>query len=159
MFTALARKQIAIMLACAIMGAIGGATFAVILLGHEVDRLTLDNVYLMDEVERMMNRIELLDTRGPMTNAYVEAIEITAEGVERARAHIEQTLKQLLAHLVGEEIERINVNTIHRTLERTLTVDQQQYSIQVRYIHVATALQAHVIVHSSTSSEQEQTDA
>lgn len=148
MFTTVSRRALSVCLALFALGVLGGASIAVILLGHEVERLTLDNVALMDEIERLSNRITLLDAYGPASGAYVESVEITARGIERARPAIEQALKGLLAHLVGEELDRVNAATIHSTLERTITVDQQEYSVQVRYVYVAPTLRAHVDVQA-----------
>lgn len=121
---------------------------AVVLLGHEVDRLTLDNVALLDEIERLASRITVLDTYGPTGGAYVEAIEITARGVERSRPAIEQALKSLLSHLVGEELSRVHAATIHQTLERTIMVDKQEYLVHVRHIYVTPTLRAYVDVQA-----------
>lgn len=148
MLTALSRRDIAAWIGFVILGAVGGAALAVILLGQEVDQLTLDNVHLMDQIERLSHRLDLLDSRGPSSGAYVEAIEITAQGVERARPAIEQALKGLLTHLVGEELDSINAGTIHKALERNIMLDRQEYLIQVKYVYVTPTLRAHVEVRS-----------
>lgn len=153
MLAAVSRREFAAWIAFALLGAVGGAVFAIVRLGHEVDRLTLDNIYLMDQIEYLTNRIHLLDTRGPTSAAYVEAIEISAQGVERARPGVEQALKDLLAHLVGEELERINAATIHRALERTITVDRHEYAVQVKYIYVAPTLRVQVQVHDASDPD------
>lgn len=153
MVSAVSRRAFLACCACFCLGALGGAVLAVVLLGQEVDRLTLDNVALLDEIERLANRISVLDTYGPAGGTHVESIEITARGVERARPAIEQALKSLLSHLVGEELSRVHAATIHSTLERTLTVDRQDYTVQVRHIYVTPTLRAYVDVKQAGESE------
>lgn len=144
MLAAWTRRDVARWLAWLALGALGGAAAAVVLLGHEVERLTLDNVHLMDQIERLQNRVTLLDTYGPASGLYVEAVEVTAHGAERARPALEQALKELLVHLVGEELERINAATVHAVLERRLTVQGQEYQVRVRYIYVTPTVRVHV---------------
>lgn len=146
MVRAFTRRDVTLWLALFALGAIFGSALAVVRLGNEVDRLTLDNVYLMDQIERLSNRITLLDTYGPASGAYVEAIEVTAHGIDRARPGLEQALKELLGHLVGEELERVNAATIHSTLERNITWERQEYAVTVRYVYITPTVRVHVDV-------------
>lgn len=153
MVSAVSRRTVAACMAMFILGVVGGSVVAVVLLGQEVDRVTADNVALMDQIERLSNRVTLLDTYGPASGAYVEAIEISARGVERARPAIEQALKELLTHLIGEELERVNAATIQTTLERNITIDRQAYSVEVRYVYVTPTLRALVDVEPQGEPE------
>lgn len=132
------------MLACGVLGVVAGAGIGILLLGHEVDRLSLDNALLMDDIEYLANRVALLDTRGPLSGPYVEAVEVNASGVERSRPSIEQELRAQLSHLIGEELDRVNAGTIHRALERTIVVDRQEYAISVEYIYITPTLRVYV---------------
>ena len=146
MIRAVSQRTLLACCACLALGILGGASGAVVLLGQEVDRLTLDVAALLDEIERLTSRITVLDAYGPTGGDHVETIEIIARGVERARPAIEQSLKSLLTHLFGEELNRVHAATVHQVLERTLTVDRQEYEVQVRYVYVTPTLRAYVDV-------------
>src|SRR5690606_30485789 len=113
--------------AALLTGAVAGGGAAVILMGNTVDQLVVDNALLMDEVETLAARLALFDARSAAGGPYVEAVEVSVTGVERARVALEQRVKALLAHLVGEEIDRVNAGTIHAAVERTFDLEDQTY--------------------------------
>ena len=129
-------------------GVVVGACLSVLLLSHETDRLTLENADLMDEIEYLTNRVALLADRGPGSHPYVEAVETIASGVnDRTRSSVEQNLKEVLRHLIGEEIHRVNPGTIHQAIEGTIRVERPGIRVKVDTIYVAPTVRVHVRVH------------
>lgn len=156
MFTAYTRRDITARLALVALGAVLGASMSVLLLSHETDRLTLENADLMDQIEYLTNRVALLSSRGPGAHPYVEAVEIIASGVnDRTRSAVEQNLKEVLRHLIGEEIHRVNPGTIHKAIEGPMQINGQDFDIEVTTIYVAPTLRVHVRVQSRGPSTTE----
>lgn len=107
----------------------------------------------MDQIEYLTNRVGLLSSRGPGSNPYVEAVEVVASGIgERTRSAVEQDLKEILRHLIGEEIHRVNPGTIHQAIEGNIRVDGQEYEVTVDTIYVAPTVRVYVKVQSRGSS-------
>src|SRR5690606_20470118 len=48
---------------------------------------------------------------------------------EHVRLHVEQTMRELLQPLVGEEIENLNPSLIEKALQRTVHVDKQDFVV------------------------------
>ncbi len=156
LFTAYTRRDIASRFALVALGAVLGASLSVMLLSHETDRLTLENADLMDQIEYLTNRVALLSNRGPGSHPYVEAVEIIASGVnDRTRSSVEQNLKEVLRHLIGEEIHRVNPGTIHQAIEGPIRIDGQEYAVEVDTIYVAPTVRVHVRVRSRGTSTSE----
>ncbi len=119
-------------LACAILGVLVGMSLATLRLGEHVDRLTLDNAVLMDEVERLSatlasrERTLTEQRRAPVHSVEVEVVNLTQEHV---RLHIEQQAHELLKHLVGEEIDALNASLVENALSRTVEIDMADYTM------------------------------
>lgn len=110
----------------------------------------------MDQIEYLTNRVALLADRGPGSHPYVEAVEIIASGVnDRTRSAVEQNLKEVLRHLIGEEIHRVNPGTIHQAIEGTIGVNSQEFEVKVDTIYVAPTVRVHVRVQSRGTSTSE----
>lgn len=120
-------------LAFLVAGCILGAAGATIRLGAGIDRLVLDNVKLIDEVERLTGELasrERMLTRGRLLP--VRSVEVQVENVatEHTRLHIEAEVHELLEHLVGEEVSEINPGLIEGTLRRSVRVDGQDFTVR-----------------------------
>lgn len=119
-------------LACTAIGILIGMSLATLRLGEHVDRLTLDNAVLMDEVERLSatlaSREQALteQSRAPVHSVEVEVVNLSEEHV---RLHIEQRAHALLRHLVGEEIDALNAALVENALSRTIEVDMADYTM------------------------------
>jgi len=147
LFTAYTRREIWSRFALVILGSVFGASIGVLFLSQETDRLTLENARLMDQIEYLTNRVALLGSRGPGAHPYIEAVEVVATGVgERTRSAAEQSLKEVLRHLVGEEIHRVNPGTVHQALQGPLTIDGQVFEVTVDTIYIALTVRVHVRV-------------
>lgn len=119
-------------LAFFLLGLIAGASLATWRLGRAVDRLTLENAMLMDEVERLAGELAAREQiltqqrRFPVRSVEVEVANL-AEG--HVRLHLEGEALELLNHLVGEEVDELNPALIEKALSRTLRVDKQEYTV------------------------------
>jgi len=119
-------------LAFLLLGAVGGAVTCAFRLGAKVDRLTLDNAILMDEVERLAGTLESRERallEHVRTPVHTVEVEITGVSGEHARLFIEQQAHDLLKHLVGQEVSGISAPLIERALARTVSVDKQDYTL------------------------------
>lgn len=119
-------------LALALLGLIAGVSFTALQLGRAVDRLTLDNAILMDEVERLAG--ELASREQTLTQRRllpVRSVEVQVENLPEGhvRLHLEGEAHQLLRHLVGEEVDDLNAALIEKALNRTIRVDKQDYTL------------------------------
>jgi hypothetical protein len=114
------------------LGAVIGASAATARLGREMDRLTLDNAILMDEVERLAGELASRDRALTASRSLpVHSVEVQIESPleEHVRLHVEQTMRDLLQPLVGEEIENLNPSLIEKALQRTVHVDKQDFVV------------------------------
>ncbi len=127
-------------LAWCIAGMIAGASFATLRLGREIDRLTLDNAVLMDEVERLAgelaSREQTLTERRRLPVRSVE-VEVANLPEGHVRLHLEGEAQKLLRHLVGEEVERLSPALIEEALRRTVRVDNQDFALSPTLIVLA----------------------
>lgn len=120
------------LVAALIAGVLIGATTTALRLGGNVERLTLDNAILIDEVERLAGMLEsreralALQRRAPVDAVEVEVANLSQEHV---RLHIEQRAHELLRHLVGEESDQLNASLIESALNRTVVVDKTEYTM------------------------------
>ena len=136
-------------LALFLAGAVAGSAATAARLGDKVDRLSLDNAILMDEVERLAGTLEsreraLTDrVRLPVRSVEVEVVGL---GEEHARLHVEQLAHDLLKDLVGEEVESINVAIVEKTLERAVTIDRRDYTLAPALIVVGPRVFVRVLV-------------
>lgn len=118
--------------ALCLAGLIAGTTAATLQLGRAVDRLTLDNAILMDEVERLAgelaSREQILTQRRQLP---VRSVEVQVENLPEGhvRLHLEGEAHELLRHLVGEEVDDMNATLIEKALNRTIRVDKQDYTV------------------------------
>lgn len=115
-----------------ILGVLVGAALATLHLGGRVDRLTLDNAILLDEVERLAGALASREhaltqqRRAPVQSV---RIEVTSPIHEHVRFHIEQRAHELLRPLVGEEVERLNPALIESALTRRVEVEGEAYTL------------------------------
>lgn len=126
-----------------LFGAVLGASLATVRLAHQLDRLTLDNALLMDEVERLAG--ELASRERALTasrRAPVRSVQVELETPlqEHVRLHIEEAVHDLLAHLVGDEIDSLNPALIEKALQRTLHVDKQDFALAPTLIVIGSTL-------------------
>ena len=147
--SAFARGRWARLIAMLIFGSIIGATGVTLRLGHEMDRINLDNAILMDEVERLAG--ELASRERALTASLrmpVRSVEIDIETPlqEHIRVHVEQQTHDLLQHLVGEEIDTLNPSLIEKALQRTLNVDKQDFIVTPTLIVLGSKLQVRLRV-------------
>lgn len=115
-----------------ILGILVGATLATLQLGGRVDRLTLDNAILLDEVERLAGALTSREhalTEQRRAPVHSVRIEVTSPIHEHARLHIEQRAHELLRHLVGEEVERLNAALIESALTRRIVLENEEYAV------------------------------
>lgn len=146
---AIARGRLARSFALLLLGAVIGASTVTSRLGREMDRITLDNAILMDEVERLAGELASRDRALSASRRMpVHSIEIEIESPlqEHVRIHVEQVAFDLLRHLVGEEIETLNPSLIEKALQRTLHVDKQDFVITPTLIVLAGKLQVRLKV-------------
>lgn len=136
-------------LALVLLGAVGGSAWSAAQLGAKVDRLSLDNAILMDEVERLSGALESRERalteriRSPVRSVEVEIVGLSEE---HARLHVEQQAHDLLKHLVGEEVESINVPLIEKALERVISVDKRDFTLTPTLIVVGTRVYVRLLV-------------
>ena len=135
------------------LGVTLGLSCGSLFLGQEVDRLTLDNAKLMDHMEYLTNRLEILDRRGALSSLYVESIEVVVHGIERDRPTVEQHLKQLLSHLLGQDLSTINAQSLHNIIERSIRIERQEYLVTVKYIYIMPTLSIYVIAEAGNIYE------
>lgn len=127
-------------LAFVLLGIVGGAALSAVQLGATVDRLTLDNAILLDEVERLAGTLESRErtlTEHIRTPVHSVEVEIVGLSQEHARLHVEQQAHDLLKHLVGEEVNSINATLIEKALDRAVTVDKQDYTLRPTLIVIS----------------------
>lgn len=115
------------------IGILLGATLAMLRIGKAMDRMTLDNAALIDEVERLSG--ELASRERALTAARgvpVRSIEIEIESTlpEHVRLHVESETRDLLQNLLGEEVDSLSPILIEKALERVIRVDKQELYIQ-----------------------------
>lgn len=147
--SAIARGRWARFIAMLALGFVIGATAVTLRLGHEMDRITLDNAILMDEVERLAG--ELASRERALTASRrvpVRSVQIDIESPlqEHIRVHVEQEAHDLLQHLVGEEIETLNPSLIEKALQRTVTVDKQDFIVTPTLIVLGSKMQVRLKV-------------
>ena len=127
-------------LAWCLAGMIAGASLATLRLGREIDRLTLDNAVLMDEVERLAgelaSREQTLTERRRLPVRSVE-VEVANLPEGHVRLHLEGAAQELLRHLVGEEVEQLSAALIEEALHRTVRVDNQDFTLSPTLIVLA----------------------
>jgi len=132
-----------------LLGAVIGASFATLRLAREMDRIVLDNASLMDEVERLAGELASRERaltasqRAPVRSVVVE---VETPLLEHIRLHVEEEAHDLLAHLIGEEIDSLNPSLIEKALHRTLHVDKQDFVISPTLIVVASTLRVRLKV-------------
>lgn len=122
-----------------IVGTLCGVSWGMLRMGREIERLTLDNAVLLDDVERIAG--ELASRERALTarmNQPIRSVEIEVENIseEHVRLHLEQQAHELLRHLVGEEVSDVNALLIEGALRRNIRVDRQDYIIEPTLIVV-----------------------
>ena len=116
-----------------LLGAMLGATAATLRLGGQLDRLTLDYAYLLDEVERLSGELTAREQalsrqrRAPVSAVRVEVANLSEE---HARLHVEQRVHELLRGLVGEEVDALNATLIEAALSRRIAVENEDYAVR-----------------------------
>lgn len=136
-------------LALLIAGALLGATTVTVRLAREMDRLSLDNAALMDEVERLAGELasrERALTASQRASVRSVSVEIETPLSEHIRLHVEGAAHDLLAPLVGQEIDSLNPSLIEKALQRTLHVDKQDFAISPTLIVIASTLHVRIRV-------------
>ena len=73
-------------------------------------------------------------------------IDIESPLQEHIRVHVEQEAHDLLQHLVGEEIETLNPSLIEKALQRTVTVDKQDFIVTPTLIVLGSKMQVRLKV-------------
>lgn len=139
----------ALALSLFLLGAVGGSAWSTTQLGAKVDRLTLDNAILLDEVERLAGALESREralTERIRTPVHSVEVEIVGLNGEHARLHVEQIAHDLLKHLVGEEVNNVNASLIERALDRTVTVDKQDYALTPTLIVIGSKVYVRLLV-------------
>ncbi len=132
-----------------LLGAVCGAAWSTAQLGAKVDRLTLDNAILLDEVERLAGTLESRERAlTERIRTPVNSVEVEIEGLnqEHARLHVEQQAHDLLKHLVGEEVGNINPPLIEKALDRAITVDRRDYTLTPTLIVIGSKVYVRILV-------------
>ena len=101
-------------------------------IGRAWDRITLDNAILIDEVERLGAELASRE-RALIQNPSVPVRSITIEVdnaiPEHVRLQVESEGRDVLHHLLGEEVDTLNPTLIEKALHRTVRVGKEEYII------------------------------
>lgn len=128
------RRDLARYLAALLLGFLGGHALATTLWAARVDRLMLSDAAQKDRISRLENDVERLEASlSERRQTPLQKLLVTAPDVkdERLRLRVEGIVYDLLKHLVGVEMNRIDPETMQKLAERTVTIDQTSLTLRV----------------------------
>lgn len=137
------------LLAVLLVGMLAGGALVNVLLGEQVDRLTLLNSALEDKLagtERELQQVKAnLATRQVQAIAAVEVHVTLTAGKEipeldqaKARLVVENKVRDWLHPLLGQEVGRLDHLLIPRVVDRrVINVDGRRYALKVILVVVA----------------------
>lgn len=115
-----------------IVGGLLGGSVSTFRIGKEWDRVILDNAALIDEVERLAGELASRERALARDQAIpVRSIEIEIDGTlpEQIRLVVESEVRDMLHHLLGEDVDSLHPAFIEKSLDRTIKVANRELTV------------------------------